>query len=673
MADNTLARKMDSLFEMILSVSNKDDVIYLTDLSSGYTIVSDNINRYGISETKGYRFRKAWEELIAPSDKLRVISNLEELFQSNRKNHCLEYYVRCKNCNYEKVICSGKKININDNIYFVGKISHVKSKFKKKYVNFLERNPLVQAFHEEEQNNFNGFYLKYQPIIGNLSGKIEALEVLLRWNSKTLGELSPSEFIPDLQEYHLLQKLTKKIIETALLETSELIKKYDIQINVNVILDDITDKSFIEFILQVIQKYEIHPSKICLEITERNSVNDLPEIREQIEFIRKNGVKIALDDFGAGSNTLLMLANNQIDNLKIDLSLTRKVLSSEKIKNIIQSIISLSNLHDINVTVEGVENKQQLQKLNSLGTIQTFQGFYFSCPLSAYEITQMVLSEPIFYTKKSSCKISDEDISILFYRILLNNFQSSYCIDIENGTCKILNQQAYLKKEYAQMEMNYYTFAKHYVENGVLESDRKNLLFITSREGLKKHVLEIDKNKVHHIIFTDISIGYSRYVDMATCYGENRNILFLTFTDIDQEYREQLELVRKAENYYIDSLTGCLNRFALKLHLKNEYNPRHSIIVMMADLNGLKKINDTGGHSKGDLYIKNAALLMIDIFGAKSVYRIGGDEFLVVKDDVEYEEFKEKIKKLHSLATERNISISTGYVCSNDASISLIR
>lgn len=91
---------------------------------------------------------------------------------------------------------------------------------------------------------------------------------------------------------------------------------------------------------------------------------------------------------------------------------------------------------------------------------------------------------------------------------------------------------------------------------------------------------------------------------------------------------------------------------------------------MMADLNGLKKINDTGGHSKGDLYIKNAALLMIDIFGAKSVYRIGGDEFLVVKDDVEYEEFKEKIKKLHSLATERNISISTGYVCSNDASIS---
>ena len=175
-------------------------------------------------------------------------------------------------------------------------------------MNFLERNPLVQAFHEEEQNNFNGFYLKYQPIIGNLSGKIEALEVLLRWNSKTLGELSPSEFIPDLQEYHLLQKLTKKIIETALLETSELIKKYDIQINVNVILDDITDKSFIEFILQVIQKYEIHPSKICLEITERNSVNDLPEIREQIEFIRKNGVKIALDDFGAGSNTLLMLS-----------------------------------------------------------------------------------------------------------------------------------------------------------------------------------------------------------------------------------------------------------------------------------------------------------------------------------------------------------------------------
>lgn len=115
------------------------------------------------------------------------------------------------------------------------------------------------------------------------------------------------------------------------------------------------------------------------------------------------------------------------------------------------------------------------------------------------------------------------------------------------------------------------------------------------------------------------------------------------------------------ESTLVDSLTGGRNRKALDWAYENQFGNAGSLAVLMCDLNGLKRKNDREGHKAGDDYICAAADCLAACFGMKNVYRIGGDEFVVVKPAADLEEMNKGIENLRKMCEEKKVSISLGF------------
>lgn len=130
-----------------------------------------------------------------------------------------------------------------------------------------------------------------------------------------------------------------------------------------------------------------------------------------------------------------------------------------------------------------------------------------------------------------------------------------------------------------------------------------------------------------------------------------------------------LSMVIRMKNYtktigefaVTDTLTGCQNRAALLWAFNDEFRHDTSISVLMCDINGLKKKNDSEGHLAGDKYIRDMAESLVSVFGRQQVFRIGGDEFVVVSLGESKAETEEKIRALKSICAEKAVSFSIGF------------
>lgn len=130
-----------------------------------------------------------------------------------------------------------------------------------------------------------------------------------------------------------------------------------------------------------------------------------------------------------------------------------------------------------------------------------------------------------------------------------------------------------------------------------------------------------------------------------------------------------LSMVMRMRNYtktireyaVTDGLTGCRNRAALEWAFNEKFNHDSSISVIMCDINGLKQKNDTEGHSAGDRHICNMADALVSVFGNRQVYRVGGDEFVVVSLGANKSQTDENICTLKNICKEKNVSFSIGF------------
>lgn len=224
----------------------------------------------------------------------------------------------------------------------------------------------------------------YQPQVTMPSEEIYGVEALVRWNHPDRGLLSAAEFIPVAEQTGLISQLGEWVFLTACQQLKQWMDAGltgpDFTMAINVSAKEIHQAGLVERIARVIEEVGIQARQIELEITETVLIDDLELCARVLQKIADLGVKIAIDDFGAGYASYQHLQRLPIHTLKIDRSFVENLANNPKDEEIVKSMIHMSKALDMKVTAEGVEDAEQADVLRCCDC-DLLQGYYFSKPL----------------------------------------------------------------------------------------------------------------------------------------------------------------------------------------------------------------------------------------------------------------------------------------------------
>lgn len=255
----------------------------------------------------------------------------------------------------------------------------------------LERKTNIERILRNSIGN-NELMIYYQPQYDANTEEIFGFEALLRLNSIELGFISPAEFIPIAEESRYISEIDLWILKEACLQCKEWMKKgYKFKsISVNVSSVDMQKNNFLENIKKILKETKISPDIIELEITETALMTSIDYNINELNELKKIGIRIALDDFGTGYSSLNYLRSIPINTLKIDKSFIDNITTSKKEESIMNNIIEMAHTMDLKVVAEGVETSNQLKILKEK-RCDYIQGYYFSRPLPPEEIEKLLL------------------------------------------------------------------------------------------------------------------------------------------------------------------------------------------------------------------------------------------------------------------------------------------
>ena len=225
----------------------------------------------------------------------------------------------------------------------------------------------------------------YQPKVALHGQTVPAVEALARWNHPQLGCIGPDGFIPLAEQTGIITLLTERVLDTALAQCASWHRDgHDVTVSVNVSTRTLLDHDLPPMIRTLLNRYQLPPSVLELEIPERRIITDLRRSRNALDELRAMGVTIAIDDFGTGSATLTQLQELPIDAIKIDRSFVTRMETHHDDAVLVRSMIELGqNLH-LHVTAQGVENEDTNRSLRELGCDYA-QGLHIARPLLATE------------------------------------------------------------------------------------------------------------------------------------------------------------------------------------------------------------------------------------------------------------------------------------------------
>jgi EAL domain-containing protein (putative c-di-GMP-specific phosphodiesterase class I) len=248
-------------------------------------------------------------------------------------------------------------------------------------------NHLRNAISQEE------FSIYYQPQINSQTGDIFGLEALIRWNSPELGWISPGEFIPLAEETGLIIPLTEWVLNSACQQTKTWHDKgfSNIRLSVNLSSRDLKRKDLAKLIRDILEKTQLPPESLELELTENIVFQDMETARVLLDEIKQLGVRLAVDDFGTGYSTLSQLAHFPFDTLKIDQRFAPHTTSSSNDAAIVKGIITIARNLGLSIVAEGVESNEELTFFNQNECYQ-IQGWIFHKALPTESI-DLLLSQ----------------------------------------------------------------------------------------------------------------------------------------------------------------------------------------------------------------------------------------------------------------------------------------
>ncbi len=230
------------------------------------------------------------------------------------------------------------------------------------------------------------FFLNFQPQVDK-DGRVFGAEALVRWNHPKKGLIPPFDFIPCAEESRLIIPLGRIILQKAcqqLVAWSKLDYASHLSLAVNVSVYQFRQADFVPEVLQAVREAGANPARLKLELTESLFVDNVEDVVGKMNLLKEAGVGFSLDDFGIGYSSLSYLKRLPLDQLKIDQSFVKDVLTDPNDAVISRSIVALGNSLGLSVIAEGVETQGQRDFLFASGCL-AYQGYHFSRPISAVD------------------------------------------------------------------------------------------------------------------------------------------------------------------------------------------------------------------------------------------------------------------------------------------------
>lgn len=269
----------------------------------------------------------------------------------------------------EKVLGQATKTQKNITIY--------DNKLESESIKYYET--LVSLYYSLQDDMF---YLVYQPKVNLKNNKIVSVEALLRIKHDVYNNLSISQLIGMAEDVGFINEITKWVINTSIKQ----IKVWEndgihTKISINLSSIDLNDDALIKYTKNCLESYGVDSSMLEFELTERSIIEDEQKILAVLDKIKREGIKISLDDYGSGHNSLNYLVNASFhfDYIKIDKAFIDNI-AEEQNEVLIEGIIETAHVLGIQVVAEGVETKEQVEILKRIGC-DIIQGYYFSEPL----------------------------------------------------------------------------------------------------------------------------------------------------------------------------------------------------------------------------------------------------------------------------------------------------
>ena len=244
-------------------------------------------------------------------------------------------------------------------------------------------------------------FVVYQPKVNISNGRFAGAEALVRWMHPEFGLISPVDFIPLAEDSGMIVSIGEWVLREACARTAEWqeITGEPFSMAVNVSIRQLYEPDFPNVVEQVLEGTGIDPASLVIELTENMIMEDAESNIVKLNQLKELGVRLSIDDFGTGYSALNYLQRFPMDQLKIDQSFVRPIVSATESQPIVRALITMAHDLGMHVVAEGVETKNQLELLASL-SCDEFQGYLCSKPIASNAFKALLKAQAMI--KKSA-------------------------------------------------------------------------------------------------------------------------------------------------------------------------------------------------------------------------------------------------------------------------------
>lgn len=491
-------------------------------------------------------------------------------------------------------------------------------------------------------NNEFCFYL--QPKCNAATGAIVGAEALVRWNHPKYGVVSPGRFVPMLEQAGQISRLDVFVWRSVvrMLARWEREGRNLVPISVNVSMVDIDQMDVADTLTGLLNEYDVDARLLQAEITESAVARNLSKVESTIRKLHADNIAVLMDDFGSAYSSLNMLKDINVDVIKLDMKfIDLDEDNASKGLKIVESVVNMARKLRLLVIAEGAQTKQQVDQLLSVGC-RYIQGYYFHEPLPVGRMEKLLAERPddrhfwdmsndfmhgSYVPVNGRTMLETSALAASTFEILANGMAELSRLNVKTGEYRAVKRDGILPTPETD---DFETYVQTLIAERVVHPDdadrfRADMDLASLRSLLfsQKSAFGVYRSEVlartGMISFAVIPSRECSESDPWAVVMVGRNLPIESFVRLN------------GEEYRRDSLTGLLNRNAFDDDVEFiQATHDKPLTVMYMDLIGLHEINNHSGHARGDVVLCELADAARAYFGDDNIYRIGGDEFVII-------------------------------------------
>lgn len=535
-----------------------------------------------------------------------------------------------------------------------------------------------QAF----DNNEFCFYL--QPKCNAETGAIVGAEALVRWNHPEYGLVSPGEFIPLLERESMVTRFDLFIWRSV----CEMLSRWDgegrnlVPVSVNVSMTDIEAIDVARVLGDLLDRFSIDARLLQVKITESAIAHNMDVVEETIRDLHARGIAVLMDDFGSAYSSLNMLKDINVDAIKLDMKFVDlNADNAAKGLKIIESVIDMAYQLRLLIIAEGAQTAEQVSKLRELGCMY-IQGYYFYRPLTVGKMEDLLEHRPDdqhFWNISKDLMHRDYRMSTNGRSMLESSSLSAHIFEILNKGVAELSRLNLITGEYRTIKRDpklpdvyaddFHDYCHALVSKRIIHpDDAGEFLKHTRLSDLRDQLFSKKKSEFTYFrseVEAKTSVIAFGMLVPPDCSEANPWAVVLIGFDLS------LDLIAKnmKEIYRQDSLTGLLNRNAYDSDVEQLRSADiGAVVCVYADMIGLHEVNNHLGHKQGNRMLCEFADAARAFFGDDRLYRIGGDEFVIISSAHTEAQTRKQLNYMRERLHTQGCEISVGVASSESTS-----